>query len=187
VEIVRGARIALPPLSERASQGRSLDEHLFVRFPALFRLFANAMMRLPRRSRVRRLMVARFVRRGYAAGNRRDFDGLLMGIDPGIEYRPSGNLMPPDLEAVFYGHDGYLKVWRRWLDAFDDVRLEPEEVLDLGDKLLVTMQVRAHGSDSGVPVSQPGFQLIKFRQGLAIWQKDFSDRSEALEAAGLRE
>jgi ketosteroid isomerase-like protein len=132
-------------------------------------------------------MVARFVRRGYAAGNRRDFDGLLMGIDPGIEYRPSGNLMPPDLEAVFYGHDGYLKVWRRWLDAFDDVRLEPEEVLDLGDKLLVTMQVRAHGSDSGVPVSQPGFQLIKFRQGLAIWQKDFSDRSEALEAAGLRE
>ena len=36
VEIVRGARIALPPLSERASQRRALDERLFVRFPALF-------------------------------------------------------------------------------------------------------------------------------------------------------
>ena len=33
VEIVRGARIALTPLSEGASQRRSLDERLFVRLP----------------------------------------------------------------------------------------------------------------------------------------------------------
>ena len=37
-EVVRGVRIALRPLSERAGQLRSLDERLFVRFPVAYRL-----------------------------------------------------------------------------------------------------------------------------------------------------
>ena len=186
-EIVRGVRIALPPLSQRATQRRSVDEHLRVRFPALFRPLGDAIMRLPPRSRLRRSMVARLVGRAYAAGIRRDFDVLLTGMDPETyQYRPSGDLMPPDLEPVFYGHDGYLQLWRYWLDAFDDIRWDPEEILDLGDKLLVTAQQRGHGSGSGVAVSKPVFQLFKFRRGLVVRQEDFLDRSEALEAAGLR-
>ena len=43
VEIVRGVRIALSLPSERAGQRRSLDERLFVRFPALSRLLADAL------------------------------------------------------------------------------------------------------------------------------------------------
>ena len=54
-------------------------------------------------------MLTRLVVRGYAAANRRDFDVLLLGLDPEIEYRPSDDLTPPDLEAVFYGHIG---LWR---------------------------------------------------------------------------
>jgi ketosteroid isomerase-like protein len=187
VEIVRGARIALTPLSERASQRRSLDERLLVRLPPLYRLFVDAAMRLPPRSRLRRLMLARGIQQAYAAANRRDFDRVLVGWDPGSEYRPSGDLMPPDFEAVFYGHDGYRKLWRRWLGAFEDLRFDPEEILDLGDKLLVTAHQRGHGLGSGVPVRQPVFQLFKFRRGLVVSQEDFLDRSEALEAAGLRE
>ena len=187
VEIVRGARIALPPHSERASRRRTLGERLFVRFPAFSRLLADAFMRLPTRSRLRRLMVARFVSRAYAAANRRDFDLVLVGWDPGSEYHPSGDLMPPDLETVFYGHEGYLQLWRYWLDAFEDIRWDPEEILDLGDRLLVTAQQRGHGSGSGVAVSEPVYQLFKLRRGLVIRQEDFLDRSKALEAAGLRE
>jgi ketosteroid isomerase-like protein len=187
VEIVRGTRIALTPLSDRAGQGRTLDERLIVRLPALSRLLADALMRLPPRSRLRRLMIARGIRQAYAAANRRDFDRVLVGWDPGSEYRPSGDLTPPDFEAVFHGHDGYRKLWRRWLDAFEDLRFDPEEILDLGDQLLVTAQQRGHGLGSGVPVRQPVFQLFKFRRGLVVSQEDFLDRSDALEAAGLRE
>src|ERR687897_1763990 len=187
VEIVRGARIALPPHSERASRRRTLGERLFVRFPAFSRLLADAFMRLPTRSRLRRLMVARFVSRAYAAANRRDFDLVLVGWDPGSEYHPSGDLMPPDLETVFYGHEGYLQLWRYWLDAFEDIRWDPEEILDLGDRLLVTAQQRGHGSGSGVAVSEPVYQLFKLRRGLVIRQEDFLDRSKALQAAGLRD
>ena len=188
VEIVHGAQIALPPRSERANQRRTLDERLFVRFPALYRLLADALARLPR-SRLRRLIVGRRVRRAYAAANRRDFDLVITGLAPETEYqyRPSSDLIAPDQDAVFYGHDGYLRMWRTWLDAFEDLRFEPEEFLDLGDTLLVTAEVRGHGSGSGVAVSERVFQLFKLRRGLVVKQEDFVDHSKALEAAGLAE
>lgn len=185
VEIVRGTRIALPPRSDRASQRRSLDQRLSVRFPALYRLLAASFMRLPPRSRLRRLMLARSVGLAYAAANRRDFDAVLVGWDPRSEYHPSGDLMPPDLETVFYGRDGYRQLWRYWLDAFEDIRWDPEEMLDFGDRFLVTAQQRGRGSGSGVAVSEPVFQLFTVRRGLVVRQEDFLDRSKALEAAGL--
>jgi ketosteroid isomerase-like protein len=184
VEIVRGARIVLRPLGERASRRRSLDELLSVRFPSLARLLAGALTRLPPRSRLRRSMVVRRIGRVYAAANRRDFDVVFVGMDLGIyEYRPSRDLLPPDLEEVFHGRDGYLQLWRYWLDAFEDIRWDPEEVLDFGDKVLVTTKQRGHGSGSGVGVSEPVFQLFTLRRGLVIRQEDFLNRAEALEAA----
>ena len=41
VENVRGVRYRVSLPSEGASQRRSLDDRLFVRFPALFRLLAD--------------------------------------------------------------------------------------------------------------------------------------------------
>ena len=183
VEIVRGARIVVPPLSERATQRRSLDQRLAARFPALYRSLANSVMRLPPRSRLRRSMLARSVALAYAAANRRDFDLVLVGWDTGSEYHPSGDLLPPDLETVFYGHDGYLQLWRYWLDAFEDIRWDPVEILDFGDKFLVSTQQKGRGSGSGVAVSEPVFQLFTVRQGLVVRQEDFLDRSKALQAA----
>jgi hypothetical protein len=92
--------------------------------------------------------------------------------------------MPPDLDPVFYGRDGYLRLWQYWLDAFWDIQWEPEEILDFGDRFLVTTQQRGRGSGSGVAVSEPVFQLFTLRQGLIVRQEDFLDRSEALEAVG---
>jgi len=183
--MVRGRRIPLAPLTERASQRRSFDQRLFVRFPTLYRLLADACMRLPPRSRLRRLMLARVVGRAYAAANRRDFEVVLVGWDPQSEYRPSDELMPPDLELVFHGHDGYLRLWRHWLDAFEDIRWDPEEILDFGDAFLVTAQQRGRGSGSGVAVSELVFQLFELRRGLVVRQQDFLDRSKALAAAEL--
>ena len=77
---------------------------------------------------------------------------------------------------------------RYWLDAFEDIRWDPEEMLDFGGKqFLVTTQQTGHGSGSGVAVSKPVFQLFTLRRGLVVRQEDFVDRSKALEAVGLRE
>src|SRR5437868_13378321 len=187
VQALRAARVALRPLAERASQRRSLDERLSVRFPGLYRLLADALTRLSPRSRLRRSLVARRIQRAYAAANRRDFDLVLLGWDPASEYRPAADLMPPDVEPVFHGHDGMRQLWRYWLDAFEDIQWEPEEILDFGDLFLVTAKQCGHGSGSGVAVSEPVFQLFQLRRGLVVRQEDFMDRSEALEAAALKE
>jgi hypothetical protein len=188
VEIVRGVRIRLNPVSQRASQQRTVDERLRVLFPGPFRASGNVLFRLPPRSRLRQSILGRAFTRAYAAANRRDFELILTGNDPErYEYHPSIDLLPPDMDTIYYGHEGYRHFWRRWLDAFEDIRWEPEEIVDFGPQVLVTTQQSGHGSGSGVAVSQPVFQLFTFSRGLVIRQEDFSSRAEALKAAGLSE
>jgi ketosteroid isomerase-like protein len=175
---VRGISIS-PELETR--RHRSLDERIVVRFPSLARWWA----RLPPHSRLRRAMLVRLVRQGYASANRRDFDMTIRGYDPDYEYHPVVNL--PDSDPVYYGHDGFHKFWGQLLEAFGDVRLDPKELLDLGDRVLVTIQMSGHGTGSGVSINQPLFQLMTFRRGVIVRQVDFQDRAQALEAAGLSE
>jgi hypothetical protein len=182
-EAMRGVRIPLVPETRRH---RTLDERLVVRFPALGRRLAAAWARLPRHSRLRRAMLVRRTRQGFAAANRRDFDLLLTGLDPGIEYHFPDSWQI-DFDPVYCGHDGYRAAWRVMLDAFEDARLDPEEMLDLGDRFLVTSTQSGHGTGSGVPHREPLFQLFTLREGLVVRQDDFQDRAEAFKAAGLSE
>jgi ketosteroid isomerase-like protein len=191
VGIVRGVRTKLPSRTERASQRRTLDERFFVRFPATYRLLAKTLMRLPPRSRFRRLMLARLGGRAAAAADRRDFDVLLYGFDPAIEFElPEslvGGYLPPDLLGVHHGHAGYRRMWEGMLEAWPDLQLEPEEIIDFGDRILAAGRATAHGRHSGIALDVPLFQVFTLRQGLVIRQKDFNDRDQALEAAGLSE
>ena len=109
-----------------------------------------------------------------------------VGWDPASEYRPRADLMPPDLQASFHGHDGYRHLWRYWLDAIGDIRWDPEEIPDFGDRFLVTTQQRGHGSSSGVEVNEPVFQLFELRRGLVVRPQDFLDHAKAIEAANAR-
>jgi ketosteroid isomerase-like protein len=184
---VRGVRYRVSVPDERVSQRRTLDERLFAPIPSVYRLLAAGIARLPPRSRLRGSMLTRLVCRATAAANRRDFDLLLAGFDREIEYHPRDVWLAVDMDAVYRGHGGYRQVWREILDAFEDIRLEPEEILDFGDWLLATVHTMGHGSGSGVPVSETVYQLFRLRRGLVVWQQDFVDRDEALEAAGLRD
>jgi len=142
---------------------------------------------LPPKTRLRRTMMALSMARAYAAANRRDFELVLTLNDPdAYEYRPSIDLLPPDMETTYRGPDGYRRFWRQWLEAFNDIRWDPDEILDYGDRALVTARQSGHGSGSGLAVSETVFQLFTFRRGMVVRQEDFLDRSQALAAAELR-
>jgi len=168
---------------------RSLVERILIRFPVLSRVLALAWSRLPPRSRLRRAVTAHNLRRAYEAANRRDFDVLLLSIDPEIEFQfdesPLGGMLPPDLIGVHHGQDAYVRVWKSGLEASHDYRLEPEEVIDLGDRLLVAGRQRGPGTTSGVPFDEPLLSLFTLRRGLVVRLKDFATRDKALQAAGL--
>ena len=185
-EIVGGVRT--PIVVSTGAGRRTLDERILVRFPALFRVLASAWSRLPPRSRLRRALTSRISRQGCEAANRRDFELLLLSFDPDFEMRfdssPVGGFVPPDLVGVHRGHEEFLRVWHAAIEAFD-LKLEHEEVIDFGDRLLVAGRMTGQGTTSGVTVNEPLFQLLTLRRGMVIRQEDFVDRGHALEAAGL--
>src|SRR4051794_4061634 len=170
-KVLRAVRL---PAARRGEQHRTVDERIVARFPAVIPHLLGAWSRLPRHSRLRSATLVRLLRQGYATANRRDFHITVRGYDPDCyEYRP-GQVGIPDMDPVYYGHDGFHKFWRQLLEAFDDVRLYPEEILDLGDSVIATIQMSGHGTGSGVSIDLQLFQLMTFRRGVIVRQDDFS-------------
>ena len=129
-------------------------------------------------------MLARSVALAYAAANRRDLKSFYRHGFKIYGYRPSPDLRPLDLDATFYGQDGYLRLWRYWSTRRGHP-VEAEEILDIGERPRHECEQRGRRLGSGVVVSGR-FQLFTVRRGLIVRQEDFLDRSEALDAAGVR-
>jgi ketosteroid isomerase-like protein len=189
VEIVRGVRTSVSVSTE--NRRRTLDERIFVLFPALARIVLSALSRLPPRSRLRRAWLSRIMRQACEAVNRRDFDLLFLAFDPEMEFRfndsPIGGFLPPDMLGVHHGHEGYRRLWEAADEVWEDLKLEFEEVIDFGERLVTAARYTGHGGISGVPINQPLFQVFTLRRGLVFRQEDFTDRDKALEAAALTE
>ena len=189
VQSVRGVRTAVA-VSEQHGD-RTLDEQILLRFPRLVRLALSLWSRLPPRSRLRRIWLARNIRRGCAAGNRRDFDLLLLSFDPDIEYESvvgdSSGALFPDMVGLRRGHAAYRGIWEALDEAWDDVKLEHHEVIDFGDRVVALGRVVGRARHTGIPVDQPICQVFMLRRGVIVRQQDFPERDQALDAVGLRE
>jgi ketosteroid isomerase-like protein len=111
----------------------------------------------------------------------------LVLYDPDVEIhaRDSG-AVAVDLVGVYRGHDG----WHRLVSALFDVwelGWKPEEVLDCGDRVVVTLRIETRGRGSGIALSRHVFDVLTFRNGRVTRQEICGDRDEALEAVGLSE
>lgn len=189
VEAVRGVQI--PVTVSNKNRGRTLDERILLRFPGLFRLMASTWSRLPPSSRLRRAMTGRVVRQWAEAGNRRDFEFLFLGFDPEVEFEMAENpdlgFTAPDVVGMHRGHKGYRRMLERVTETLEDLRFEPEEIVDFGDRLLIAGRLIGHARYTGIALDGQLFQLVSLRRGLAVRLQDFVDREKALEAAGLVE
>ena len=125
------------------------------------------------------------IHRAYDAFNRRDLDAFLAFMDPEVEFR--ARFMEMEGEAYYRGHPGVREWWRSLLAIFPDFNIEALGVRDLGDTVIVTVRIRGHGVDSGVPFEETVWQASKLRHGKAKWWRNFGNEAEALEAAGLSE
>ena len=93
----------------------------------------------------------------------------------------------PGIDSVMVGRDAVIQASRRYWGAWDDYRMDIEEVLDAGQSVMVMLREQGRGKSSGVPVTQQHPQLWTFRDGLIIRWESFRTRGQALEAAGLGE
>jgi ketosteroid isomerase-like protein len=92
--------------------------------------------------------------------------------------------------SIYRGRDAVVKMWSDLDDSFGgSLRVEPSEVIDCGQQVIVVIEARAtgSGSGSGAEVHQSWVQLATIRDGLICHVEPYPDRSSALEAAGLPE
>src|SRR5687767_6758458 len=163
------------PLRVRERSRRTLDQRLALRFPAFAAVSARLISKLPPGSRLRQAAVWRTVRLAVEAYNRRDLDAVAIGYQPDLEYYPYREFVDAALaEPCYRGPDGYRAYISATYDVWGtDVRLEPTELIDMGDRfvLLANMPMRAQAS--GVPLAQTYAGVSTLKDGRVIRQDDF--------------
>jgi len=124
------------------------------------------------------------VRRVYGAWGRGDFRA-------GTELFDAHTMLvlrPPLPEAgTYHGPEAISGYMRGFLETWDRAIIEGEDFIAAGDNVLVSVHQQATGTGSGAPVEMRYFQVWSFRGDTVLRLESISDRSDALEAAGLEE
>jgi ketosteroid isomerase-like protein len=165
---------------------RSLEERIIARFPGIAQYMAARVSRLSPSSRLRQRIVARSVSRGFAAIKRGDLELVLAtSYDPAVEWHSTTG----GLEAgqVIHGHEQVLQAFADYFSVWERLDIRPTEIIDAGDQLVVFVHEVARGRESGIVVETDIATVSTLREGRVVRVRSFMDRSEALEALGLKE
>ena len=161
---------------------RGLDERLVLSAPRVARrVLGRVLVGRAASSRVRRALIARLIRVGFAANNRLDYDSMCVFFDPAAEIRLMGGAARIDLDPVYRGHEGLRKLVDDWRAGFEQFRFEPREVIDSGGDRFGVL-VEYHGQISGTVTHQLSGNVFVLGDGLAIRQDIYWDSEQVVEA-----
>ena len=121
----------------------------------------------------------------YEALNRGDLEAATAGLPPEFEFIPPPMLPEGD---AYQGAQGLRQMWASWRATFADFRVEIEETIDAGDKVIVMAALSGTGNDSGLEVKTPSFAWVwSFEGETPIRMEAMPNRATAMEALGLSE
>ena len=122
------------------------------------------------------------VRDFIAAYNRRDFDVAVASFDEQIEW------VLPERQRSDSGRgpDDVRRFWEGLDETFEELRLDPQEFVDAGDRVATRLRHFGRGRRSGIEIDEELYhQVTTFREGRMVRIEYFGEWSEALEAAGV--
>lgn len=163
---------------------RRFEERLALQFPGVFGLLARGISRLRPSRRLRQLVLRRAVQLSLEATNRGDLKIPFAFHDPDCELIVPAQLAELGQRSV-RGYEERIRFQRRWAAEWGEFRFLPEEMIDLGERVLVIGRVKGSGLRSGAAFDNEWALLINIRDGRVIREQTFFDRREALEAVGL--
>jgi ketosteroid isomerase-like protein len=99
-------------------------------------------------------------------------------IHPEIEWFPFEQGHTPA-----YGVEDAMRVRKRWLDSWDQHRIDVEEVIEEGGSVVASVHLRARGKASGIEVAVCLHLHCKLRDEKLVYIFEHEDRATALEAA----
>jgi ketosteroid isomerase-like protein len=128
------------------------------------------------------------VQLGVEALNRRDYEACFALLyHPDAELTVFREFVALGFEPVYRGLDARIGFHERWNAEWGDFRFEPEELIDLGDRVVVGGYMRGSGLSSGAAVDTYWAAVFMLSGGRVRHELAFLDRGEALRAAGLAE
>jgi uncharacterized protein len=125
--------------------------------------------------------VVRGVHEEWARGNMRAGPEV---YDPGIAFT---TFAPEGDELVYEGLDGVQRWTRDFLAQWTNYRIEADELIANGDKVLVVGRHYGEGRTSGAAIDMPLYSVWRFNDGRVAELRFTPDRDKAFEAAGVRE
>jgi ketosteroid isomerase-like protein len=118
-----------------------------------------------------------------AALNRGELDTVLDSFAPDAELKDLAN--GPDQATVVQGIAAIREVWGLWVAAFDDLRTDVEEYLDIGDSVICAAHWIGQGKSSGISIDVHQFDVYEFRDGRIVRATlGHKSKDEALRVAG---
>ena len=176
------------PLRVREPSRRPLDQRLALRFPRLSNAYGRFVLnRLSPTSRLRQAVVWRGSRVGMEAFNRRDLDAAVFYGHPDFEFLPPREFVEAGFfEPCYRGAAGFSEYVSAWSEVVG-VRIEPVELIDLGDRVVLLAELPMRAQASGVPLTGKIATVSVLNDGKATRVQAFLDHAEALAAVGLSE
>ena len=123
-------------------------------------------------------------REALDAFNRRDKAAFLALCDPDYE-----NVPPQDWpeSAPIRGREAIWEFFIAGQEPWDEAFFEIGEHIDAGDKVVAEQRAEMRGTVSGAVVAWSYWHVITIRDGKALRSEWFTDRADAMAAAGLSE
>jgi ketosteroid isomerase-like protein len=117
-----------------------------------------------------------------AAYNRRDFDAAVEYFDPAVEW-----VLPAHQSSdSCQGPGAIRRFWEGLDETFEELRLDPQETVDAGDRVAVRLRFYGRGRGSGAELDTEMYhQVTTFRDGFMVRIEYVTSWAEALEAAGV--
>jgi ketosteroid isomerase-like protein len=125
---------------------------------------------------------AEIVRELFDAFGRRDATALLALAHPDIVFRPPTGRLAGRAEP-YRGHDGLRTYLADVARVWQELRSEPDEYVELEDRVLCTGRVYAWGV--GRVIDAPAGWVWRLRDGRVLEGEVFETRRAAYEAVGL--
>ena len=173
------------PISVGPAARRRLQESVAVHVPSLLALVVRALLKLRPDSRLRRAFVRRVVQLGIEAANRRDYEAAFGLYDARVELVVPHGLTAVGFEPLVHGRDDRLRFEQRWRAEWGDFSYAPQELIDLGTRILVAGRVTGSGPASGAAFEAEWAALFTVSAGRVVHEHVFLDRAEAYAAVGL--
>jgi ketosteroid isomerase-like protein len=110
---------------------------------------------------------------------------LSASVEEAMPYADAEIVWNPVEELPTEGHDAVLDSLAHWKAEWDDYEVLPEEFVDSGEHVVATVRLKGRGRGSGVQIDARFYDVYTLREGKIVRMDQFTERSEALEAAGL--